>query len=29
VVGDLLPTFEIDRTMEGINIFRDKPQSEG
>lgn len=29
VVGDLLPTFEIDRPMEGINIFRDKPQSEG
>ena len=29
VVGDLLPTFEIDRPKEGINIFRDKPQSEG
>ena len=26
VVGDLLPTLEIDRPMEGINIFRDKPQ---
>lgn len=29
VIGDLLPTFEIDRPKEGINIFRDKPQSEG
>ncbi len=29
IVGDLLPTFEIDRPKEGINIFRDKPQSEG
>ncbi|MGI9450453.1 MAG: TolC family outer membrane protein, partial [Geminicoccaceae bacterium] len=27
VVGDLLPTFRIDRPKEGINIFRDKPQS--
>lgn len=27
VVGDLLPTFNIDRPKEGINIFRDKPQS--
>lgn len=29
VVGDLLETLEIDRPKEGINIFRDKPQSEG
>lgn len=29
VVGDLLPTFDIDRPKEGINIFRDKPQSVG
>lgn len=29
IVGDLLPTFEINRPKEGINIFRDKPQSEG
>ncbi len=27
VVGDLLQTFEIDRPKEGINIFRDSPQS--
>ena len=27
VVGDLLLTFRIDRPKEGINIFRDKPQS--
>ena len=29
IVGDLLQTFDINRPKEGINIFRDKPQSEG
>jgi len=27
IVGDLLLTFDINRPKEGINIFRDKPQS--